>query len=144
MIITDMTEAEVDEVSALETEIFSMPWSRQGFLDVLPMPNVLFLVAKEAGHVIGYCGIYIALDEGEITNVAVNPQNRKEGTGEKLVRALIEEAAKEGVKRYVLEVRVSNQAAIHLYEKTGFKSVGIRKDFYERPVEDAYVMIREE
>lgn len=140
MIIQRMTAEDTKEVARLEEAIFSMPWSEQGFLDTLNMPNVLFLVAKQDGDLCGYCGVYIALDEGEITNVAVAPEYRKQGIGQKLLQELMQQAKEEGVVRFVLEVRQSNEAAIHLYQKNGFSICGSRKRFYERPVEDAYVM----
>lgn len=140
MIIQTMTEADTKEIAELEAELFSMPWSRQGFTDTLTMPNVLFLVAREEEELAGYCGIYMAADEGEITNVAVRPSFRRQGIGVRLVSELMEEAAAEGVTHFLLEVRESNEAAIRLYEKLGFSACGRRKRFYERPVEDALVM----
>lgn len=136
-----MTEQEVPAVAELEKQIFSMPWSRQGFSDALAMENVIFLVALEEHTVCGYCGIYLAADEGEITNVAVAPEYRRQGIAKKLVRALVEAGSERGARQFVLEVRVSNQGAMRLYEKLGFFSCGIRKNFYERPIEDAYIML---
>ena len=141
MVIAIMTEAELDEVSELEAQIFSVPWSKQGFLDTIPMPNVIFLVAKEANQVVGYCGIYLALDEGEITNVAVSSDFRHRGIAKELVGTLIQTAEREGIRRFVLEVRASNQPAIRLYEKLGFVYCGTRRAFYTKPVEDADVMV---
>lgn len=140
MVIRTMTEADTRAIAELEADIFSMPWSRQGFVDTLDMENVIFLAAYEGEELAGYCGVYMAADEGEITNVAVRETFRKRGIGERLVGELMETARAEGVNHFILEVRESNAAAIHLYEKLGFAVCGRRKRFYERPTEDALVM----
>lgn len=142
MIVRKMTPEDLDEVAALEAAIFSMPWSRDGFLTALERDDALFVVACENG-VLGYCGAYLTQDEAEITNVAVSPDVRRRGIGETLMDALAEELERIGIFRIVLEVRESNDAARLLYEKKGFDIVGTRKNFYERPRENAYVMVRE-
>ena len=86
--------------------------------------------------------MYMALDEGEITNVAVSEACRNRGYGEQLVTELMQQGGKHGIRRYVLEVRVSNEPAIRLYQKLGFSVLGTRKNFYEKPTEDAYIMSR--
>ena len=97
---------------------------------------------SEAGSILGYCGMYMALDEGEITNVAISEACRNRGYGEQLVTELMQQGRKHGIRRYVLEVRVSNEPAIRLYQKLGFSVLGTRKNFYEKPSEDAYIMSR--
>lgn len=143
MQIVRMTREIVPLVAELEQQIFTMPWSVQGFLDTLDMENVIFLTALEDGNLLGYCGIYLAADEGEITNVAVAPEYRRLGIAQTLVRRLIDEVKKLGVSRYILEVRASNLGAIGLYEKLGFVRGGVRRNFYEKPKEDALVMVRQ-
>jgi len=128
-------------VANLEKEIFSQPWSEQGFLDAIAMNGNIFLVAESAGEICGYIGMYLSLDEGEITNVAVAPEKRGEGLGGMLLQESLELAVKRGITQVVLEVRVSNEPAIHLYEKYGFEHCGVRKGFYEFPKEDAYIMM---
>lgn len=139
--IATMQQEYLEEVAALEAEIFSMPWSKNGFEASLASENGVFLVAKEEGCVVGYCGMTVSVDEGEITNVAVAPQARRRGVGDALLRELIRQGAARGVSRFILEVRVSNEGAIRLYERHHFVSVGIRKGFYEKPKEDALIMI---
>ena len=141
--ITEMTEADLDGVAAIEAEVFSMPWSKKGFADTLGMDNVIFLVAREDGEIKGYCGLYQAADEGEITNVAVAPEYRRRGIARQLVQELIRQAQEVGISRFLLEVRVSNEGAIALYRELGFTDEGIRRNFYEFPREDALVMIRQ-
>ena len=143
MTIREMTVDDVEAVAALEADIFSMPWSKQGFADTLCREDVLFFVAREDERVLGYVGVYCTADEGEITNVAVAKDARRRGVGQALLQLLIEKMAQRGITRIVLEVRVSNDPAIRLYERHGFLVVGTRKNFYEKPVEDAYVMVRE-
>lgn len=143
MMIREMTASDIDAVAALEAELFSMPWSAQGFADTLCREDVLFLVACEDDSLLGYVGVYCTADEGEITNVAVAQTARRRGIGQELLRHLIDQLVQRGIGRIVLEVRVSNDPAIRLYEKQGFVTMGKRKNFYEKPTEDAYVMVRQ-
>lgn len=141
MIVRTMTKEDCAKTAALEKRIFSQPWSEQGFRDAVSMEQNIFLVAEEAGEVCGYIGMYQALDEGEITNVAVAPEQRNAGIGWMLMQAALEKAMQQGITQIVLEVRVSNNPAIRLYEKCGFVNCGVRKGFYDFPKEDAYIMI---
>ena len=143
MIIREMTAEDIAAVAGLEAQIFSMPWSAKGFADTLCREDVLFLVACEAEELLGYVGVYCAADEGEITNVAVVQAARRKGIGRALLDELIGLLAARDIYRIVLEVRVSNEPAIGLYRQRGFQIVGSRKNFYEKPAEDAYVMVRE-
>lgn len=143
MIIRRMKEADIEQVTAIETQCFSLPWSANGFLEGICKEDNIFLVAEESERICGYLGLYVALDEGEITNVAVSSIYRGMGIGKNLVKECIENALSEGVNRIVLEVRVSNLPAIHVYESCGFVNVGVRKGFYDFPKEDAYIMVYE-
>ena len=138
--IRRMETSDAEEVSRIEQQIFSRPWSCQGFLDALSGGNAIFLVAESEERIIGYCGMYCAADEGEITNVAVDVSFRRRGIGKKLVEHLLMEAEDANIKNIILEVRISNEEAIRLYENMGFSVQGIRKGFYEKPKEDGYVM----
>ena len=140
MIIRTMQKGDVAAVAALEAQIFSMPWSAAGFADTLPREDVIFLVAYEQDELLGYVGIYCTLDEGEITNVAVAPAARRRGIARALLTELKQQLACRNVAQIVLEVRVSNEPAIRLYEQMGFSVLGVRKNFYEKPTEDAYIM----
>lgn len=149
MRIRRMTAEDVSQVETIERVSFSRPWSRQSFLDALILPDTVFLVAEKpavnsAGDsgtvIVGYIGMYTSLDEGEITNVAVWDIFRGQGIGRALVSAMQREAGIAKIKRVVLEVRVSNTSAIHVYEKQGFRSLGFRRNFYDFPREDALIM----
>ena len=118
-----------------------MPWSEKAFMDSLSQKEALFLVAEEEDRVLGYIGIYLSFEEGEITNVSVDSSSRNKGVGSELVEQLKKEAQARGTEKIFLEVRVSNEPAIRLYEKQGFEQVGCRKNFYEKPREDAWVMM---
>lgn len=142
MLIRCMTRADVPQVAEIERICFSRPWSENGFFDSLKLDYTEFLVAEEAGRIAGYIGIYYSVDEGEITNVAVHPDMRGKGTGKCLVQAMIEAAKKKQVQRIILEVRQSNEAAIHVYEQNGFAPIGVRRGFYDLPKEDALIMNR--
>ena len=95
---------------------------------------------KKEKEIVAYCGLYVIQDEGQITNVAVKSTCRGEHIGTNMLNELINQAKNKGAKNFTLEVRLSNKVAIHLYEKLGFKNVGIRKRFYNNPVEDAMIM----
>ncbi|MCI9307028.1 MAG: ribosomal protein S18-alanine N-acetyltransferase [Lachnospiraceae bacterium] len=140
--IRRMEEGDLDQVCAIEEETFSMPWSRKSFQDTISYYHTLFLVAELDGEIAGYCGCYQSLEEAEITNIAVRRQLRGHGIGRRLLMELMRLGKEQGAFAYTLEVRVSNQAAIHLYESLGFVSFGIRKNFYEKPREDAMIMWR--
>lgn len=142
--IKKMDESDLDQVSDIAAELFAMPWTREGFAQALLMENACFLVAKNNGTVAGYCGLFMAADEGEVINVAVRPDCQGRGIASLLFQALLQEGWRNGISRFFLEVRVSNLAAIRLYEKNGFSIQGVRKNFYKMPREDAFVMNRME
>lgn len=139
MIIREMTREDIPGVAAIEKMCFSQPWSEKGFAEGMEA-SAIFLAAEEDDRIIGYIGMYVSAPEGEITNVAVAPNARGKGTGKALVEAVKQWALDHGVTRIVLEVRVSNAPAIHIYETAGFVKLGVRKNFYQFPTEDAFVM----
>ncbi len=140
--IREMTQADLTQVAALAASLFTQPWNKQGFAEALPMDNTCFLIAEKEGMILGYCGLYMALDEGEIINIAVRADSQQQGIADQLLKAVLKEGKRNGVERFFLEVRVSNIGAIRLYEKNGFHKQGVRKNFYRSPCEDAYVMNR--
>lgn len=144
LIIARMTEQDIPEVAALERQVFSVPWSENGFLMSLLSPDALYITVREGERLIGYCGFLQSLDEADIMNVAVDPGFCNGGVGYRMLRELMELGLARGVRRYTLEVRESNAAAIHLYKKLGFVSVGVRKNFYEKPRESAVIMWTED
>lgn len=137
-----MEEKDLDQVAAIEKKYFSVPWSRQSFLDSLKLAHTIYVVAEVDGRIAGYCGCYQMLEEAEIVNVAVEEAFRGQSVGRRMLTELMRLGEKQGVFAYTLEVRVSNEPAIRLYESLGFESLGIRKNFYEKPMEDAMIMWR--
>lgn len=142
--IRRMTEADLPEVAALEKKYFSMPWSEANLRESMQKEHYLFLVTEEDGMVVGYGGILWVADEGDITNIVVSESYRGLGLGTALTDALLSAGRKRGIASFTLEVRVSNQAAIHIYERLGFVCEGVRKRFYEAPTEDALIMWKRE
>ncbi len=140
--IREMTLADVDRVCVLEEMAFSMPWHKESFVEMIENKDALYLVADdEQSGVIGCCGVRSIVGEGDITNVVVHPDFRQKGVAYKMLTQLLLRGEQDfGIKEFTLEVRYSNIGAIHLYEKLGFVSEGIRKKFYEEPVEDALIM----
>ena len=141
--VTDMEQRHVTDVAELENIIFSSPWSEKSLAECVGGKNTLFLVCEKDGRTVGYVGCYTVCDDAAITNVAVHPDHRRQGIAKALVKALISRASERGCAQVSLEVRVSNASAIALYEKLGFRSVGIRRGFYSKPREDALIMIYE-
>lgn len=117
---------DIDAIYNVEQSCFTSPWSRDMLLQSLQSGCVM-LVCEEAGVVMGYAGIYPG---GDITNIAVLPDFRRKGYGKMLVTALIDNAKHMCADGIFLEVRVSNKAAISLYEKCGFKQIAVRRKYY--------------
>ena len=142
--IVPMTADHLDEVAELERICFSAPWSRKMLAEELDNAISALLVAvDDAGKVLGYAGVQVILDEGYITNVAVRPECRRQGIAGKLLKVFLDFAQGNKLAFLTLEVRASNQAAIILYGRHGFRSVGCRRNYYEHPREDAIIMTRE-
>ena len=137
-----MKEEDLGAVVQLEQTVFSVPWSECNLRESLLRPGFLFLVSEDEGKITGYAGLLMIAGEGDVTNIAVFPEYRGRGIGAALTKALLVEGRKRGMNAFTLEVRVGNQAAIHIYEKLGFRSEGVRKGFYEKPKEDALIMWR--
>ncbi|MCM1305122.1 MAG: ribosomal protein S18-alanine N-acetyltransferase [Lachnospiraceae bacterium] len=140
--IRQLQEADIEPLSRIESESFSMPWSPQDFRDLLIRDYCIYLVALTDGEVAGCCGMTNLCQEGNIDNVVVAERFRNRGIASSMLAKLIVMGEEAGITAFTLEVRVSNAAAIHLYEKFGFVSEGIRPRFYEKPTEDAMIMWR--
>lgn len=134
-----MTEEDAAQVAAIEADCFTVPWSKQSFIDELSVGSVI--VADMDGEIVGYADMREICGECYINNVAVKEGFRKRGIGKALMYALEDQASREA-EFITLEVRQSNFAAIGLYSKMGYTKVGVRKGFYEKPPEDAYLMTK--
>lgn len=139
-LVRKMLASDIDAVHAIDIQSITPPWTKQGFSDALANENAVFYVAEICNKVVGYCGLYFAADEGEITNVAVDPKWRSRGIADQIIDAVTADARARQLTQIFLEVRESNLPAQRLYEKHGFLSVGLRKNFYREPKEHAIVM----
>ncbi len=137
-----LAEGDLHEVLAIERASFSNPWSRDMFLWELQNAGVSYgyVLREPAGAVAAFCTVWIVQDELHINNVAVAPAHRGQGVGMALLRFVLRFAAGLGARRATLEVRRSNTAAKKLYERLGFETVGVRRNYYSSPVEDALVL----
>jgi [ribosomal protein S18]-alanine N-acetyltransferase len=134
---------DLDRVCQIEQAVFSSPWSRGSFECEFGDGGTSFSWVAVAGrNVIGYIIAWLVEDELHIGNIAVDPERRGQGVGRALLTYCLARAAARGVSRATLEVRMSNETAIALYEKNGFVPVAIRKRYYTDNGEDAIVMLR--
>ena len=143
MIIRQATVNDVDDIYEIEVMCFPDPWSKDDMIYELEgNPRAFYIVAELGEHVVGYAGLWWIDDEGHITNVAVRPGYRNRRIGEGIISVLIDFTAGEGILHHTLEVRRSNEPAINLYEKFGFRVEGVRKGYYLNNGEDALIMWR--
>lgn len=143
MEIIKMEQGHVAQVAALEAICFRDPWSEKSVASELNNPLSHWLVAVEDDAVLGYIGSQTVLDESDMMNVAVSPAHRRKGIAEALVLALADALREKGSVKLTLEVRASNVPAITLYEKLDFKPIGLRKNYYRNPKEDALILQKE-
>lgn len=130
-------------IAELEKRCFSDPWSEKSIASEVHNPLAYWLVAEDGGEILGYIGSQSVLDAADVMNLAVSPDHRRKGIGEKLIKALTRHLQEHGVIALLLEVRVSNAPAISLYEKLGFVQVGRRPRYYTNPREDALILRKE-
>lgn len=140
--VRTLQEKDVEALALIEKASFSMPWTEDAFTELLQRPYCIYLVAEVDGILAGSCGMTNLCGEGSIDNVVVAEPFRGMGIARRMLSELICVGESQGIEAFTLEVRVSNAAAIHLYEKLGFVSEGIRPGFYEKPPEDAMIMWR--
>ena len=143
MIIKNMTAAEVSQVANLEKICFNDPWSERSVASELDNALSLWLVAMEGDALAGYVGSQTVMGETDMMNIAVAPEFRRQGIAEKLVEALVDALKARESHCLTLEVRSSNESAKSLYEKLDFQQVGLRKNYYRNPKEDALILRKE-
>ncbi|MDP4105674.1 MAG: ribosomal protein S18-alanine N-acetyltransferase [Bacillota bacterium] len=136
-----MREEDIDQVLEIEHRSFTTPWSREAFYNELNMNKfAVYIVLEVDKKVVGYCGVWVVIDEAHITNIAILPEYRGRKFGEALMQNLFDVAKTMGAKSMTLEVRVTNYVAQALYRKFGFQKGGLRKNYYTDNQEDALVM----
>ena len=143
MTINPMKEDHVAQVAALERQCFADPWSEGSIASELDNPLSLWLVAEQDGAVCGYVGSQTVLDETDMMNIAVRPDCRRQGIAAALIEELVARLKERGSHILRLEVRESNTPAIALYNSMGFTQLGIRKNYYRNPKENALILGKE-
>ena len=140
--VETLSEGDLDDVLEIERASFSNPWSRDMFLWELQNAGISYgyVLREPGGRVAAFCTVWIVQDELHVNNVAVGPAHRGKGVGQALLRFVLRLAAGLGARRATLEVRRSNVPALRLYERLGFRAVGVRRNYYSSPVEDALIL----
>ena len=142
LLILPATINDINEIWEIEKLSFSVPWTREALgMEIVKNKCAKYYAAKNyEGKLIGYGGFWVIVDQAHITNVAVHPQYRRHGVGEAVMRHMLKQAYKLGLKDMTLEVRESNAPAIKLYKKLGFIECGVRKKYYSDNNENAIIM----
>lgn len=140
--IRPMEKRDCKALYELEHQCFlgSSAWDYNSILEILNYDTNIYFVCYEEEELVGYIGLMVAADEGNITNVAVCPSSRRRGIADVLIEKVIETAKEKNISQIFLEVRKTNAPAISLYEKHGFSYIGCRKNYYDKPREDANIM----
>lgn len=138
-----MVQEDADGVARVEAACMPVPWSRQSFWEEASHTDAYYLIARDVDRdnlIVAYAGCWVLVNEGHITNVAVDPDYQGQGLGRRLMNELTSRVKALGVDSMTLEVRPSNTVAINLYTSLGFRSVGQRPKYYTNPVEAAEIM----
>ncbi len=139
--IRKMEKSDLDQVNEIEQLSFTVPWSKESLLyEIEQNLFAKYMVVELEGKVVGYCGVWVIMEDAQITNIAVHPDFRGMKIGEALLTFAIQLSKEMNAKRLSLEVRVTNYIAQSLYKKLGFTVGGIRKRYYTDNQEDALVM----
>jgi ribosomal-protein-alanine N-acetyltransferase len=142
IVIREMQMEDCEQVAYIDQLCFEHPWTIKDFKDLFRYPENYYLVAQCDDEIIGFVGLIQFVDDGDITHVAVLEQWRGRHIGQQLVETLFGVAWAHGLRAIHLEVRESNRVAQTLYHKLGFQEIGVRKNYYRHPVEDARLMVR--
>lgn len=141
IVFRPMKLSDLPVIMEVEQASFPTPWPRQAFYNELIHNRFArYSVIQVNGRVVGYCGLWLLLDEAHITNIAIHPDYRGRGLGEALLSHMMRRAKEWGADKMTLEVRVSNTVAQRLYKKLGFEPSGIRPRYYTDNQEDAIIM----
>jgi len=141
IVVEAMTVDDLPAVHAIERASFSVPWPDDAYRNEL-LTNRLasYVVARAGVEIVGFGGLWVMVDEAHVTTFAVDPRWRRRGIGEWMLLGLLDRAVERGAREATLEVRLSNMPARRLYEKYGFRPVGIRPRYYSDNGEDALIM----
>jgi ribosomal-protein-alanine N-acetyltransferase len=143
--IRRLSQRDLEAIDRIERRSYPTPWSRSMFASELAKSSSISLGAfdAESGELVGYLVISRYVDAWHVMNVAVVPEQRRQGIAQALISRLFETTSNDGRRGYTLEVRISNEAAIKLYERLGFQSRGVRRGYYTDNREDALIMWRD-
>lgn len=139
--VRPMTSEDIKSVAEIENECFSMPWSEQAFKEELVFEGAYTFVAEYDSKVVGFINGRLVIDGFFINNIAVTESARQNNIGFMLIE-YTHSVIKDRVLFSTLEVRTSNNPAIRLYTKSGYERIGVRRNFYEKPTEDAVIMTK--
>lgn len=142
MTISEMKPEHIQRLAELEKICFSQAWSAESLADELENETAHFFVAEIDSKAVGYIGLFIVMENCYLSNIAVFPEHRRKGIAKALFERAFDEAKKYGVDFISLEVRPSNKEALALYNVLGFEEMGLRKNFYRYPTEDALIMTK--
>ena len=141
--IEKMTAADIDQVVAIENDVFQSPWKKENFeYEINENELSRMFVEKKGDEVISYGGLWLLFENADITTIGVKREYQHLGYGKRMMNRLIKAALEEGCEFVHLEVRVSNEKAISLYKKYGFEILRVRKGYYDDNHEDAYDMMK--
>ncbi|MBP3462379.1 MAG: ribosomal protein S18-alanine N-acetyltransferase [Tyzzerella sp.] len=136
------TEADIKQIAELEAKIFSDAWTEKSVMETFEQTQAFITVAEVDGRLAGYCIIYYVMDEAEIARIAIGEDVRRQGIGKGLLDYTCECCKERQIERLLLDVREGNEGARAFYQKYGFQTDGIRKNFYDLPKENAVLMSR--
>lgn len=136
------TEADIKQIAELEAKIFSVAWTEKSVMETFEQTQAFITVAEVDGRLAGYCIIYYVMDEAEIARIAIGEDVRRQGIGKGLLDYTCECCKERQIERLLLDVREGNEGARAFYQKYGFQTDGIRKNFYDLPKENAVLMSR--
>ena len=138
--LTGLSEEQIPQIAELEKQCFSDPWSEASLRSELSSPVSVWVVAEQQGAVVGYAGAHLVEGDADILNVAASPLLRRQGIGRTVLTALLRELRQRNAASVILEVRESNLPALGLYASLGFRQVGLRPGYYEKPRENALLL----
>lgn len=142
--IREARPRDLEIVSGLEQDLYSNPWRPETFRSLLDQDRGRILVAEDpVDGVVGYAVYWWVMDQAELANLAVERGHQGNGVGRRLLDNVVEEARDRGVRQLFLEVRWSNHPALRLYTGKGFTQVSVRRGYYQKPKEDARILVLE-
>ena len=141
MVITDAKKQDIDGIMEIERSSFSVPWGESGMIFEIDSEDAYVPVLRDGGEILGFAVLHMFENEGELFNIAVKKEHRGKKAGKKLLISLIKFAERQRLERIFLEVRESTLPARGLYTKAGFRELGVRKNYYDHPKENAVMMV---